>query len=40
MEFYEKALGLKEAKRIEPKTGEFIIVYMGDGYWLEVLPSR
>lgn len=29
--FYEKALGLKETRRIEPKDGSFIIVYLGDG---------
>ncbi|MDF2537783.1 MAG: hypothetical protein K0S76_804 [Herbinix sp.] len=31
MEFYEKALGLKETKRITPESGDFIIVYLGDG---------
>lgn len=29
--FYEKALGLKEIRRIEPEDGSFIIVYLGDG---------
>ena len=29
--FYEKALGLKEVRRIEPEDGSFIIVYLGDG---------
>lgn len=29
--FYEKALGLRETRRIEPQSGEFIIVYLGDG---------
>lgn len=29
--FYEKALGLKETRRIAPESGEFIIVYLGDG---------
>lgn len=31
LEFYEKALGLKETRRIAPESGEFIIVYLGDG---------
>lgn len=31
MEFYEKALGLKETSRIESEDGSFIIVYLGDG---------
>ena len=31
LDFYEKALGLKETRRIEPESGEFIIVYLGDG---------
>lgn len=30
LEFYEKALGLKETRRIAPESGEFIIVYLGD----------
>ena len=30
MAFYEKALGLKEVRRIEPEDGSFIIVYLGD----------
>ncbi|NLK28670.1 MAG: lactoylglutathione lyase [Clostridiales bacterium] len=29
--FYEQALGLKECRRIEPESGEFIIVYLSDG---------
>lgn len=29
--FYEKALGLKECKRIEAPDGSFIIVYLEDG---------
>ena len=29
--FYEKALGLKEAKRKEASDGSFILVYLGDG---------
>lgn len=31
MEFYEKALGLKEVRRKEASDGSFIIVYLGDG---------
>ena len=31
MDFYEKALGLKETSRKEASDGSFIIVYMGDG---------
>ncbi len=31
MQFYEKALGLKEMRRKEAADGSFIIVYMGDG---------
>lgn len=31
MQFYEKALGLKEVRRKEAADGSFIIVYMGDG---------
>ena len=30
MEFYEKALGLKEVRRIEAEDGSFIIVYIGN----------
>lgn len=29
--FYEEALGLKETNRKTPESGEFIIVYLGDG---------
>jgi len=29
--FYREALGLQEVKRIAPKDGAFIIVYLGDG---------
>jgi len=29
--FYEKALGLKEEKRVEAADGSFILVYLGDG---------
>lgn len=31
LEFYEKALGLKEVKRHEAKDGSFILSYLGDG---------
>ena len=31
LKFYEEALGLKETRRIIPASGEFIIVYLGDG---------
>ncbi|WP_343209320.1 VOC family protein [Anaerolentibacter hominis] len=31
IEFYEKALGLKEQRRVAPESGEFQIVFMGDG---------
>ncbi len=31
MKFYEEALGLKEVRRIEPESGAFTIVYLGDG---------
>ena len=31
LEFYNKALGLKETSRIEAEDGSFIIVYLGDG---------
>lgn len=31
MEFYEKALGVKETSRIESEDGSFTIVYLGDG---------
>jgi lactoylglutathione lyase len=31
VKFYEEALGLKESKRHTPSSGEFIIVFMGDG---------
>ncbi len=39
MDFYEKALGLKEVRRKESSDGSFIIVYMGDettGFELEL----
>ncbi len=31
IEFYEKALGLKEVRRKESKDGSYILVYLGDG---------
>lgn len=31
IEFYDKALGLKEVRRINAKDGSFIIVYLSDG---------
>lgn len=31
LKFYEEALGLKEVKRYAPESGEFILVYLGDG---------
>ncbi len=31
LEFYDKALGLKEVRRINAKDNSFIIVYLGDG---------
>lgn len=31
LEFYNKALDLKETSRIESEDGSFIIVYLGDG---------
>ncbi|MGD9211331.1 MAG: VOC family protein [Desulfobacteraceae bacterium] len=31
MDFYEKALDLKEIRRITSKDGSFIIVYLGNG---------
>ena len=30
LEFYEKALGLKEVRRMESEDGSFILVYLGD----------
>ena len=48
MEFYEKALGLKEVRRKTAKDGSFILVYLGDGQsdfeleltWLEEHPQK
>lgn len=31
IKFYEEALGLKEVKRSTPASGDFIIVFLGDG---------
>ena len=31
LEFYEKALGLKEVKRKNAEDGSFTLVYLGDG---------
>ena len=31
LDFYEKALGLKEVRRKEKEDGSFILVYLGDG---------
>lgn len=43
LDFYEKALGLKEVRRKEAEDGSFIIVYLGDGttgYLLELTWLR
>lgn len=29
--FYEKALGLKEVRRMQAEDGSFVLVYLGDG---------
>ncbi len=34
IEFYDKALGLKEVRRKESSDGSFILVYLGDGVTL------
>ena len=31
LEFYEKALGLVETRRVVSEDGSFILVYLGDG---------
>ena len=31
LEFYKKALGLAEVRRITPEDGSFILVFLGDG---------
>lgn len=41
--FYEKALGLKEVRRVEAPDGSFILVYMGEektGFLLELTWLR
>ncbi|MCI7164878.1 MAG: VOC family protein [Butyricimonas virosa] len=41
--FYEKALGLKEVRRMEAPDGSFILVYMGEekaGFLLELTCLR
>ncbi|HAH78564.1 MAG TPA: lactoylglutathione lyase [Ruminococcaceae bacterium] len=43
IDFYEKALGLKEVRRINAPDGSFIIAYLGDGqtdYALELTWMR
>jgi len=43
LEFYQKALGLTEARRMEAEDGSFIIVYLGDGkteFFLELTWLR
>lgn len=37
IEFYDKALGLKEARRKEAADGSFILVYLSDGVSLFLL---
>ncbi len=39
IQFYEKALGLKEVRRMEASDGSFVLVYMGEektGFLLEL----
>ena len=31
LKFYEESLGLRESRRIQPKDGSFLIVYLSDG---------
>ncbi|MDD2498523.1 MAG: VOC family protein [Desulfitobacteriaceae bacterium] len=31
LRFYQEALGLKEVRRIEPESGDFILIFLGDG---------
>jgi len=31
LDFYGKALGLQEVRRVAPKDGSFILVFLGDG---------
>ena len=33
LEFYEKALGLVETRRVVSEDGSFILVYLGDGVY-------
>ena len=43
LDFYEKALGLKEVRRKESSDGSFILVYIGDnttGFTLELTWLR
>ena len=43
LDFYEKALGLKEVRRKESSNGSFILVYIGDnttGFTLELTWLR
>ena len=43
IQFYQKALGLKEFSRLEAEDGSFIIVYLWDGstdFWLELTWMR
>ena len=43
LDFYDKALGLKEVKRMQPANGEFIIVFLEDkqsGHRLELTWLR
>lgn len=48
LEFYEKTLGLKEARRINAEDGSYIIVYLKDGIsdfeleltWLKDHPQK
>ena len=43
LRFYEKALGLKEVRRMEAPDGSFILVYMGEektGFLLELTWLR
>ena len=32
LEFYAKALGIKEVRRKEAADGSFVLIYLGDGY--------
>lgn len=49
LEFYQKALGIKEVRRKESSDGSFILVYLGDEYnsnflleltWLRDHPQK